>query len=185
MPVTNVESIFDDLRLSSQVIQGFAHLTKERFNWKPSSEQWSVAQCVDHLRLANEAYGKVITGALDENRKTSTWERIPLLPKFFGNLLVNALEPGRGRRINTTQDFVPAMSDFELSLLNDFELSQQAIMQAMKSVEHLDMRKLIVTSVFAKVVTYSLYDCCRIVAVHERRHILQAKNVMTFEGFPV
>ena len=183
MAATDVQTILDDLTLCSKDIEAFRSLSLVQFNYKPDVSKWSVAQCVDHLRLANRAYEKVIVETLEPNRKSSFWERVPLLPGVFGNVLVNALEPGR-RGIRTTESFEPAQSSFELSLLDDFSVSQQSIREAIESVSHLEMRKLIVTSVFAKFVVYSLYDACRIVAVHERRHIVQAQNVIASEGYP-
>ena len=185
MANTDIGDIIADLNLSSQVIQGFASLSQEQLNWQPDTRHWSVGQCVDHLRLANLAYADVIKSVLNKNRKATFWEQIPLLPKLFGNILVRSLKPSGGRRIRTTQEFKPVEWGLELDLIDAFMESQDEVVAAMKAVERLDLRKIIVTSVFASFVTYSLLDACRIVAVHERRHILQAKNVMASEGFPV
>lgn len=33
-----------------------SNLTYEQFNWKPSATGWSVAECLEHLRMADSCY---------------------------------------------------------------------------------------------------------------------------------
>jgi len=42
--------------IADQTLAGFGDVTAHHLNWKPSAEQWSVAQCFDHLVTSNEAY---------------------------------------------------------------------------------------------------------------------------------
>lgn len=54
----------------------------------------------------------------------------------------------------------------------------------MKSTEHLDLEKIVISSPVTSAVTYSLMDAYRIIVVHEQRHFQQAKRVIEETGFP-
>jgi hypothetical protein len=54
----------------------------------------------------------------------------------------------------------------------------------MKATEHLDLGRIIISSPVTPVVTYSLLDAYRVIAVHEARHFQQAKRVTEESGFP-
>lgn len=34
----------------------FSNISSEQLNWKPSAESWSIAQCLDHLIIADSSY---------------------------------------------------------------------------------------------------------------------------------
>jgi hypothetical protein len=57
-------------------------------------------------------------------------------------------------------------------------------MEGMKSTSDLDLEKIIVTSPAASFIAYSLMDAYRIIVVHEKRHLQQAKRVAEESGFP-
>ena len=44
----------------------FGHLNAQQINWKPRADQWSVAQCLEHLITINREYypqfGQIIKG---------------------------------------------------------------------------------------------------------------------------
>ncbi|MGH9844290.1 MAG: DinB family protein, partial [Blastocatellia bacterium] len=35
--------------ITDETLAGFGGLTAQQLNWKPGADQWSVAQCFDHL----------------------------------------------------------------------------------------------------------------------------------------
>ena len=43
-----------------------AELTEEQLNWQPAPGSWSVCQCLEHLRITNEAYLPPISVAVNE-----------------------------------------------------------------------------------------------------------------------
>jgi hypothetical protein len=44
-------------------------LTESQLNWKPSTEQWSIAQCLDHLTVATNEFEKYFETALRRARE--------------------------------------------------------------------------------------------------------------------
>jgi hypothetical protein len=178
--IRNAETIVDEARSS------FGGLSATQLNWKPSAERWSIAQCFDHLISANKGYLPIIEDVRTGTRKTTFWERLPVLPGLAGKLLIKSLDPASTRKIKAPKRFEPAQSDISANVIDDFAAQQEKLIEGMKATGHLDLEKIVVTSpaVAAGFVTYSLLDAYRIIVVHEQRHFQQAKRVTDERGFP-
>jgi hypothetical protein len=161
----------------------FGRLTPAQLNWKPSAERWSVAQCFDHLLSSNRGYLPIIDSVL-AGRKQTFWQSMPVLPGFWGKLLIKSLDPVKGRKLKAPKNFQPARSDISGAVIDDFVRLQATIVEKMKATERLDLERIIINSPVASVVTYSLMDAYRVIVVHEARHFQQAKRVTEESGFP-
>jgi hypothetical protein len=162
----------------------FGNLTAAQLNWKPSEAEWSVGQCFEHLIKTNERFLPALARVAKGERKSSTWERVSPLSGFFGRLMIKSLRPDSGRRFKAPAKLVPSASDVDEKIIARFVAHQGRLAEAVHAAGHVDLKRIVVTSPVARFVTYSLLDACRIVAVHERRHIAQAERVMSREGFP-
>ena len=169
--------------VADEVRSTFGHLTPSQLNWKPSAERWSVAQCFDHLLTSNKGYFPVIDNVLAGYKRT-LYQSMPVLPGLMGKLLVKSMDPASTRKVKAPKRFQPAQSDISASVIDDFVAQQKQLVDKMKSTEHLDLEKIVITSPVAGVVIYSLMDAYRLIVVHEQRHFQQAKRVTEEPGFP-
>lgn len=162
----------------------FGGLSPSQLNWKPNAERWGVGQCFDHLITTNQSYFPTIDSVLAGKKESSLWQRIPLLPGLWGKLLIKALDPSSTRKVKAPKRFQPAQSDINGSIIHDFVDQQATIAEKMQASANLDLERIVIPSPAASVVTYSLMDAYRIIAVHERRHFQQAQRVTEESGFP-
>ncbi|HKG47116.1 MAG TPA: DinB family protein [Pyrinomonadaceae bacterium] len=169
--------------IAAEAKSTFGRLSPAQLNWKPSAERWSVAQCFDHLLTSNEGYFPVVEGVL-AGHKPTLWQRMPVLPGLAGKLLIKSLDPKSTRKLKAPQKFQPAQSDISPSVIDDFVNQQAKIVEKMKSTEHLNLEKIVITSPVAAAITYSLMDAYRIIVVHEQRHFEQARRVTEEASFP-
>ncbi len=161
----------------------FGHLNAEQLNWKPSADQWSVAQCLDHLISANRAlFFLAFDQTINGTKQTTFIERLPLLPGFFGWMVFKAM--ASKQKFKAPANIVPSASTLDPQIVSQFVAHQQEAIKKMKAIEKLNPDNVIITSPFARFVTYSLLDACGIIVVHERRHFAQAERVVATEGFP-
>jgi hypothetical protein len=170
-------------KIANEAKSTFGHLSPVQLNWKPSSDRWSVAQCFDHLLTSNEGYLPIVDSVL-AGRKQTFWERMPVLPGLAGKLLIKSLDPANTRKIKAPKRFEPSQSDIKSSVIADFVDQQGRLVEKMKSTEHLDLEKVVITSPALAAITYSLMDAYRIIVVHEQRHFQQAQRVMEESAFP-
>jgi hypothetical protein len=171
-------------KISEEARATFGRLSPAQLNWKPGPEQWSIGQCFDHLILTNRPYFPVFEKIAAGERKRSLWQRMPLLPAFFGKLVINAVSPESARKVKARKAFQPAASEVDGQIISRFARHQEELVRLMKATDGLELEKIIITSAISSLVTYSLLDGCRILITHERRHFLQAERVMAEEGFP-
>ncbi|MFN7119613.1 MAG: DinB family protein [Saprospiraceae bacterium] len=171
-------------RVTEDATQTFAELSPAQLNWKPSPQVWSVGQCLDHLITANRTYFPVFDSILAGTKTPTFWEKIPLLPEWWGKMLIQALDARNAKKSKTFPPFQPTQSEVPATILQDFAAHNTEVIQYFEKLDALDMGQIIITSPAARFVTYSLRDTVYILANHEERHVLQAKNVLALSDFP-
>jgi DinB superfamily len=165
-----------------ELVKSFQHLNSNQINWKPSADEWSVGQCIDHLIVTNSCYFPVLEKVLKVEKKTF-WEKLPFLPNFFGNMLLGFLENDK-KKIKAPKVFEPTTSTVDKDVVNKFNESQNKLAELLKKTSHLELDKTIITSPVSPVVTYSLLQACNILTTHDRRHFEQALRVYKLANFP-
>jgi len=163
--------------------RGFGNLTGQQLNWKPSAEQWSVAQCFDHLVTANEAYFSTFEKVLSGEKENTFWESLPWLPSVWGKLVIKAVAPETTRKRKNPKIFHPSSSNIDEDIIRRFIDQQNEIVRYMKATEGMDLDKITISSPVSNVITYSLMDAYRIIVAHEKRHFLQALRVLEMDSF--
>ncbi len=162
----------------------FGRLSGEQVNWKPREGEWSIGQCFDHLVISNRPYVQIFDEILAGRRRQRVWERMPLLPRLFGRVLINTLRPDSGRRAKARPAFNPSSSHIAPAIIATFLEQQERLRRLMEASRELDLDGITITSPVLRFVTYSLMDACRIIVVHEQNHVVQATRVMESRGFP-
>ena len=170
--------------IAGETLAGFGHLTAQQLNWKPSADQWSVAQCFDHLVTANEAFFPIFEKVLSGEKKNAFWENLPWLPAFWGKMLIKAVAPQSTRKLKAPKIFHPSNSTVDGDIIRRFIDQQNQVIRYIKATEDLDLKKIKISSPVTNLITYSLMDAYRIIINHEKRHLLQAMRVSEMEGFP-
>ena len=162
----------------------FGRLSGEQVNWKPSEGEWSIGQCFDHLIISNRPYLPIFEEVLAGRRRRRVWERMPLLPRLFGTLLINTLRPDLGRRAKARPAFCPSSSTIAPAIIETFLGQQEQLLRLVAASRELDLDGITITSPVLGLITYSLMDACRIIVVHEQNHFVQATRVTASPGFP-
>lgn len=171
-------------RIRNETVAGFGNLTAQQLNWKPGADQWSVAQCYNHLVTANAAYLPIFERIFTEKKKNTFWESLPFLPTVWGKLVITAVSPETARKRKNPQIFDPSSSIVADGIIRRFVDQQNDILRHMKASESIAVEKIIISSPVSNLITYSLLDAYRIIVAHERRHLLQALRLLDMDGFP-
>ena len=162
----------------------FPGLTGQQLNWKPGPDQWSIAQCFDHLVTANNAFFPIFEKILSGEKKNTFWESLPWLPAFWGKMLIKAVAPESTRKLKAPKIFHPSSSSIDQAVIPQFIDQQNQVIRYMKATEDLDLEKIKISSPVTNLITYSLMDAYKIIINHEKRHLLQAMRVSEMSGFP-
>lgn len=170
--------------VTSEVRKSFGGLTPEQLNWKPSADQWSVAQCLDHLITTNEAYFINVEKTAGDDFQPNIWSRIPFWSGLVGYLIKRSVDPENRKKMKTFGVFEPSASDVSDSIVEDFAECQEKLMSLVRQTDHLDRTKIKIASPVSEKVTLSLANAFEIIVIHERRHYYQALEVMGSGSFP-
>ena len=170
--------------VADETAHRFGRLSAAQVNWKPGPDEWSIAQCFDHLIVSERPFVPIFEEIQAGRRRPRLRERIPVLPRLFGALLINTLRPDSGRRVRARAAFLPSQSDLPPGVVATFLEQQRRLRDLMAAIRGRDADGIIVTSPVLGLITYSLMDACRIVVAHEQNHVMQATRVAAAAGFP-
>jgi hypothetical protein len=176
--VEHLKPIAEDARKS------FGALSAQQLNWKQGADEWSIAQCFDHLIVTNEFFFPLLEKIESGERKSGLWERLSPLSGLFGKMVVKSVESKGGRKFKAPAKLLPSSSRVEGRVIERFAEHQAQLSKRMTATKGLDLSKIVITSPIAGFVTYNLLDAFRIIVAHERRHFAQAERVLKSDAFP-
>lgn len=168
---------------STRAKNTFGELTQNQFNWKPTADKWSVAECISHLQTANETYFPMLEEIAAGTYTPSFWQKISPFSGFFGRMLLKSVSPETKKKVKTATIFKPAASRYTKRLIDDFHSSNEQLISYMRKIKDDDL-SMIIASPVNVLITYSLDHSLKIMTYHEVRHLNQADNVMKMDNFP-
>lgn len=172
-------------RLEQVVTTHVAPLTTEQVNWKPTPNEWSVGQCLDHLITTDEQYFPIFEQAAQGTLRGNVWQKLPLLPGFFATMLYTFVHPETARPVPAPPIFRPSSSAIAPDVIERFLAHQQRMKGLMQASQDKLIDTLIISSPVAVWMVYSLGDAFRILVVHQYLHLVQAEGVKQTAGFPI
>jgi DinB superfamily len=155
----------------------FAVLTPDQLNWKPNARQWSIAQCIHHLIVVNESYFPILDQVRNQAYYSPRYGKIGFITRFFGKIVLDAVEPSRRKKMKTFTIWEPAISLVRSDILDQFEKHQHELKHLITSSEDLIEKGTVISSPANRMVVYKLETAFDIMIAHEKRHLEQAKEV--------
>jgi len=182
LSLTEVGIALDDTAIETDAT--FGGLDRAQLNWRPDATRWSVAQCFEHLLTANRLMLLAAADALIGARPRTVWQRMPVLPRVLGRLLIRSQAPGGTRKYTAPPQAQPARSELPADIVQRFGEQHREAAAWVRTLDERAAAVAIMTSPFIRVVTYSVLDGLRLIAAHDRRHVEQARRVMLSAEFP-
>ena len=152
----------------------FVGLTPEQLNWKPSPDRWSIAQCLDHLLVADLLYFPALKQIARGSYKMSFWEKFNPFSVLFGRMLVHHVSDKTKKKLKAPGVFTPAMGTIDPGIIDRFQKHLDTLLEYIAAFSTIDLDRVHITSPVSKVVTYSLRNTINIIIPHLHRHINQA-----------
>jgi len=182
LSLADVKAGFGDMARDLQ--STFGGLDATQLNWRPDQTRWSVAQCLEHLltinRLMVQRAGDTLAGA----RRQTVWQRLPLLPRIYGRMLIRSQAPQGARRFNAPPAVQPSSSSIAADIVSRLVTQHYDAVAWMNTLDERHASRTIMLSPFVHFIAYSVLDACRILVAHDRRHFEQAVRVTHSAGFP-
>jgi hypothetical protein len=179
----NISNVCSGLQqIAENAAAAFGDLSAHQLNWKPAPDEWSVAQCLDHLLLTNGQMSVPLKRKVD-GEANSFWETWSPLSGVLGPFLLKSMKADDKKFKAPSQTIVPP-SELPADIVGKFRENIDEVIAIIRESEKLDPHRAVITSPFMRLMTYRLSDGLNIMVEHCRRHIRQAKRVMGTPGFP-
>ncbi len=164
-------------REARRLVEG---LSEEDGRWRPAPDAWSVAECLDHLAVANRVYLEAMREPAERARAAGRLRRAPALPGFFGRMFVNSLEPPAKSRTKRKAPgkIRPRESPGLRDAFDAFIASQEPVRAFLREYANIDLAGVRFRNPFIGVIHFSLATGLNVITAHERRHLWQAGRVL-------
>ncbi len=177
--------------LSNDLINELKNLTKEHLtfaeelllksdeelNKRLSDNSWSVLECLQHLNLYGDFYLPEIKNRI-ESSSTKT-EKV-FKSGWIGNYFAQSMLPKEKlNKMNTFKAMNPINSALNKTTITEFIKQQQQFLDLLTASEHINLNKVKTSISITKMIKLKLGDTFRIVIYHNKRHVLQAKKILS------
>lgn len=168
-----VDQLDDVQRDANALVAG---LSEEDGTWRPSPSAWSVAECLDHLALANREYLDAMSEPCEQARRWRRMRRGPAKPGFFGGLFIRSLEPPVKyiTRQKAPRKIAPPAAPALAAALGAFARAHTDVRIYLRTNADLDLNTIRFPNPFIRGLAFSLATGLSVIAAHERRHLWQA-----------
>jgi hypothetical protein len=156
-----------------------AGLTDEQAAWRPDPGTWSVAECVEHLAITNQIYLRAMQPVADQARRSGRMRRGAALPGFFGEWFVRSLEPPAKIKTKAPKLIKPRAEVRLGDAVPAFFSSHDTAQAFLAANADLDLASILFPNPFVKGLRFSLATGLHAIPAHERRHLYQAKCMLT------
>lgn len=177
--LTDAERKFaSDLLQQTQenLIKKVSGLSPEQLNFKADANSWSVAECVEHLAIAESNLFGLSQASLKEPADPSKRKDL----KMTDEALV-ATVADRSKKASAPESFKPSgkFGSFEATL-NEFKTKRRSNIEYIKTTSD-DLRNHYNEFPFGKL---DAYQTILLMASHSKRHTDQIEEVMNHPNFP-
>jgi uncharacterized damage-inducible protein DinB len=156
-----------------------AGLTEEQAAWRPHPAAWSISECLDHLALTNRIYIRAMQPAAEAARRKNKIRRRAALPGYFGAWFVRSLEPPIKLKTKSPKSIKPRTAPTLADASAAFLASHAEAQNFLRANADLDLAAITFPNPFVKGLRFSLATGLHVIPAHERRHLHQARAVLT------
>src|SRR5689334_11166226 len=121
-----------------------ADLDDDGVNWQPDGGTgWSVAQCLNHLIVANEVYFRGVPERMQASRAANAGSFDGLKPTAIGRWFANSFEPPPRRKMKAPRKIRPGTTFPRDGLLAAYTMSHAVYRGLVKEAATVDVNRVI------------------------------------------
>ena len=174
-----LKDVIKDLKEIEETTKNeFQNLSEENLIWKPAADKWSVAECLQHIIIANSIYIKDIEQRL-QKAELKTIE-YPISFSITGKLFLYAVDPKYTWKVPAPQIFKPVREnkvESGIRTVQEFLRLQEEIMAIAVKACAYDHQHVHTYSPLSKLLKFNVGEQLYIMMRHTKSHINQALRV--------
>jgi len=157
-------------------------LSDEQFVWRPSSDSWSIAECLDHLNATARVYLPALDEGISDAIRRGVYSEGPFKYNWLGRFSVRFSD--MRVRLKAPDEVLPGTGRTRSEILNAFRAYQVQYIDRLRQANGVDLARARVRMPVNGWLRIPLGSGFELMAVHSRRHLAQARRVMDAENFP-
>jgi hypothetical protein len=163
----------------------YAPLAQDQLRWRPSPENWSVGQCLQHLVVMDSLYLATLEAAIADARRRGLTDDGPYKGGLFGRWFTSQVGPQLTRKMKAPAKIAPGEAPgVPGDIAATFIAIQTRLLAAIEGASGIDLHRTRITSPVSAIVRLRAIDAMRSVVAHDRRHLNQAQRVVEAPDFP-
>jgi hypothetical protein len=157
-------------------------LTPQQLNWKARPDEWSVGQCLEHLRIANDVYLRAISNSLVGHPASVVQE---IAPGWFGRWFIrNHIAPSPETRRGHAPRAIAPSAEVDSNILDRFLRSNHDAREVIHNARNYDVNRIRFKNPFVPLIRFTIGTGFEILSKHQQRHLLQAERIRASLAFP-
>ncbi len=172
----------ETLAIDEIIKNEFESLDEKLFNASPAPKKWSVAECIQHLNITLNIYiPQMVNVVKNKNRYLGQKENFN--HSFIGKMVVKSMNPRKNNeipmKVKTFGKLKPKSIEYEKhNVLIKFAGFQKDIINIIDGCENMSLEKPKIVTAAGPILKMRIGDALHFMIAHNRRHILQAQNVL-------
>ncbi len=153
-------------------------LTDEQLNFKSDENAWSIAECVEHLAISENAFGGLVQKTVATGANPAMKDSVKLKDDQLMGLITD-----RTNKVKTSETFEPSGG------FGSHEATLEAFMEKRKEhIEYVKTTEDDLRNRYNSDLPFGTIDGVQLIvfmAGHTERHVLQMEEIMEHEDFPI
>ncbi len=157
------------------VIASFVPLVLPQLNYKPSSDSWSILECLEHLNRYSRYYNPILAKAIANNSDGNYLQTISY--SWLGKKSLGIVRPDNGKKSKTVKHMNPNNSQLGRQTMEEFLDHQTELLQLLDKAKGTNLNKKAIPVEFFKLLKLRIGETLEFVVLHQERHLQQALQV--------
>lgn len=166
-----------------------SRLSREQFNWRPGTGQWSIGECIGHLNVVKAGDLAPISSAIESGRARGITGDGPFTYGSISRKFIASMDLPIKKKHKAPQVYRPPAEADPAQTVAEFRRLNAELRRLTLSANGLDLRR-VKTAMPAFppplrwFVKMPLGARLTVIATHDRRHLWQAEQVRNHAQFP-
>lgn len=156
---------------------------------KPSPDQWSAAQCLEHLNIYGRYYLPAIEKAIQAAQQKGSHPAEDFSSGWLGDYFAKLMRPKPGgllkSKMKAPKNAVPSADPDPHTMLAEFIDQQETMLRLLTAAATVNLNTLRIPISIAPWLRLKLGDTFLFLTAHIERHLLQAERAMASTRQPV
>ncbi|CAD0225488.1 DinB family protein [Chryseobacterium sp. JV274] len=159
-----------------QYAQILTQKTEEELNFRPSTDNWSTLECLEHLNRYGDFYIPEISRNISSAGKSP---QSYFRPGILGNYFAKSMIPKeKMNKMKTFKTMNPIHSQINKGVIDTFIKQQEKLLELLEDARQTDLEKVKTNISISKLIKLKLGDTFRFVIYHNARHIRQIQKIV-------